>query len=509
MSKILFIVITMVSTTSWALNLSIEDAVNVALENNRDIQIQKKDVEIAEGEVTTQEGVFDPVFNIGSFYRDGETPTTNTFIPSGTVNQTDFNAGANIEGNLPTGTYYDILNFSMNRTDTDSPLQDLSPSLETDLSFTVGQELLRNFGMDINRTFIITAERSSEISDKELERNVSNTLFEVETKYWLLVAAKKNLELEQAGLELAQDLQNRNEIQVEVGVLPPVSVTQAKSEVAAREVTVIRAENFLQGSEDDLKNVLAMDLDIPINPTSEPTTRVVKPSEGDALQVAYEERPEMTQAHLNIENKESLKKYYSNQRLPRFAIEGSLKLKGLGGDENPNRLSFGGEPEPIPPQFLGESSAFSQVFGADFPIWTILGVFSYPLFNRTARGQYVKASADVQRSVIVLSKTKDDIALEVKSAIREIENSLRRIDAARVSVDLAKEVVENEQERLNVGIGTTREVLEAQRDLIDAGFQLITAVTSYNIALAELERAKGTLLTHKGVTIENPAERSE
>ena len=103
--------------------------------------------------------------------------------------------------------------------------------------------------------------------------------------------------------------------------------------------------------------------------------------------------------------------------------------------------------------------------------------------------------------MITLEKTKDDIALDVRSAIREIENSQRAITAAGVSVELAEEVVNNEQERLNVGIGTTREVLEAQRDLIDAGVREITAVAIYNIALAELEFAKGTLLKKSSIEI--------
>jgi len=133
----------------------------------------------------------------------------------------------------------------------------------------------------------------------------------------------------------------------------------------------------------------------------------------------------------------------------------------------------------------------------------VLGIFSFPIFNRTAKGNYIKASADLDRSVIVLSRTKENVALDVRSAIRQIQNSLRAIDAAKVSTDLAKEVVNNEQERLNVGIGTTREVLEAQRDLIDAGVREITAVTIYNISLAELEYAKGTILEKNSVRIED------
>lgn len=496
----------MVTGANSVVELSMEDAVRIALENNRDIKIQEQNVKVSEGEVTTQEGVFDPLLNISSSYTDGETPTTSTFIESGTINQQDFNAQANLEGNLVTGTFYDILNFSTTRTETDSPIQDLSPSWFNNLSFTIGQELLKNFGIGVNRTFITNAERSSDISEKELERITSDVLLNVESRYWLLVAAIKNLELERTALELAVDLQRRNEIQVEVGVLPPVSVTQAKSEVASREVDVIAAENDLQAASDNLKNVLAMDLSQEILPTEQATTEVFKFSEQESLEEAYKERPEMDQVMLDIENKETLKKYFSNQRLPRLAVEGTFDFQGLGGDENPDRQGFGGVPEPIPPQFLGSGEAFRQIWNADFPTWQILGVFSFPLFNRTARGEYVKANAELDRSLITLKKTKDDIALEVKSAIREIENSLRAIEAARVSVALAEEVVNNEEERLNVGIGTTRLVLEAQRDLIDAGVRLITAVANYNISLVELEHAKGTLLQKSGVVIGEPEE---
>ena len=327
-------------------------------------------------------------------------------------------------------------------------------------------------------------------------------LLEVERRYWLVVAARKNLELERTGLELAHDLRERNQIQVEVGVLPPVSVTQAESEVAAREVDVIRAENALQLTEDNLKNTLAMDLSVPITLTDEPTEEVRVFNQGEALETAYELRPEMAQAKLNIENRETLRDYYSNQRLPRLAVEGTVELQGLGGDENPNREGFGGEPEPINPMFDSPSDAFSQIWGADFTTWQILGVFSFPLFNRTARGEYVKSKAELDRSVIELKQTEDTVALDVRSAIREIENSLRAIEAARVSIDLAEQVVNNEQERLDVGIGTTREVLEAQRDLIDAGTREITAITNYNIALAELERAMGTVLAENGIVVQ-------
>jgi len=366
MIRTLLLIFFTMTGTAGALDLSVQEAISIALENNRDIQIEKENVVVSEGEITTQKGIFDPILNISSFYNDGETPTVSTFIPRGTVNQQNFNVTGNLEGKFSTGTFYDVLNFSSTRTETDSPLDDLSPNWFNNLSFSIGQELLRNFGVNVNNTFVITARRSNQISEKEFENVITNVILDVESRYWLLVASKQNLELERTALELAQDLQRRNEIQVEVGVLPRVSVTRAKSEVAAREVDVIRAENTLQAAEDNLKNVLAMDLAEEINTTDEPTTEVFQFDEQESLDEAYRERPEIKQAKLNIENRETLKGYYSNQRLPRLAIEGGIQLQGLGGDENPDRLSFGGEPEPIPSQFLGSSEAFSQIFRGGF-----------------------------------------------------------------------------------------------------------------------------------------------
>ncbi len=501
MTRTLLILLFTISGAGGEFNLTLGDAIKIALENNRDIQIQEQNVVVSEGEIKKQEGVFDPLFNLVSFYNDGETPQLSTFIPSGTIKQKQFSLQTNVEGSLPTGTFYNLFDIQTTRTDTNSPIEDLSPNWFNNVNFSIGQEFLRNFGTDVNRAFIVTARRSSTISQKELEKRVAQVLLEVENRYWLVVAARKNLDLERTALDLAIDLRERNQVQVDVGVLPPVSVTQAESEVAAREVNVIRAENDLQAAEDDLKNVLAMDLAIKISAVDEPTTEVRKFSEEESLDIAYEERPEMEQGELEIENRETLKKYYSNQRLPRLAVEGSVQLQGLGGDENPDRLSFEEVPEPIPPQFDSPGDAFSQIWGADFTTWQVLGVFSFPLFNRTARGNYIKATAELDRSVIALNQTKDNIALDVRSAIRQIQNSLRAIDAARVSIKLAEEVVSNEQERLNVGIGTTRDVLEAQRDLIDAGVREITAITSYNIALAELDYAKGTILEDRGVQI--------
>ncbi|HEX3036565.1 MAG TPA: TolC family protein [Thermodesulfobacteriota bacterium] len=527
MLESMFLVLLSLVGIQDTLNLSLEEAKRIALINNRDIQIERKNLEIALGNILTERGAFDPVLNLTTSYTDAEIPTSSTFIEGGSVNEKEFAIGGGgptrfiitgtggvtgivptaengITGILPTGTFYNLFNFSLSRVETDSPIEELSPSWFSSLSFTVGQDLLRNFGFNANLAQLRVARRTGDISRKELEARITDVLLNVETAYWNLVAAGENLELAKTALSLAEDLQRRNEIQVEVGVLPRVAITQAKSEVAARQVDVIRAENDLQATKDTLLNILALPLIVDVVPTDEPVTDLKKFDEDEALKVAIEKRPELEQAKLDIENREVLKKFYSNQRLPRLAIQGTVNLQGLGGDENPNRIVFGdGEPDPISDMFDDSyRDSFRNLFHGEFPTWEVLAIFSFPIFNWTARGNYIQASADLDRSVIAYKRTTEDVALDVRNAIREVENSLRRIEAARTANQLVGEVLGNEEERFRVGIGTTRDVLEAQRDLVNEQTQLIRAIADYNIALAQLERAKGTLVKMSGVQIE-------
>jgi len=489
---------------SEPIKLTLKEALVTALKNNRNIRIEEFNVEKSGGEITKQKGLFDPLLRLESYYTEAEIPTASTFIDSGSINEEEFNISSGIVGRLPTGTFYNIADFSTTRLETDSPIQDLSPNWFTTLRFSIGQDLLRDFGLSVNLTGVINAKRSGEISINELIRVINDTFLSVEIDYWTLVATIENLELQHTALEVAKDLQRRNEIQVEVGVLPPVAVTQAKSEVAARRVDVLSAENLVDEISDRLKNKLLLPLAQNIVPVDTPEKEFKSFDENSVLKQSLSNRPEVKQALLNIDNTESTKKFYSNQRLPRLSVQGVLEFQGLSGEENENRLIFGNDDldDGIPRRFSDFSDSIDQISDGDFITWSIVGVFSYPIFNWEARGEYVKARADYNRSIVEYDKIIDDINLEVRSALRGIENSQERIQAAEVSVELRNQVVINEEERLNVGIGTTREVLEAQRDLVDATSSQIRAIADYNIALARLDRARGTIIRNKGIVIE-------
>ena len=485
--------------------LTLTQAKIMALEKNHDIRVWMLGVDAARGEHKSRRGVYDPEISFMASYADTTNPTPSAFIEDGIINAEILSFGSELSGVLPTGTFYKLYDLEVSRTETDSPLESLSPSWAASLGFSVGQELLRGFDIASNRVSVVLSRKDRDISVYEFERMVAKTLFDLERSYWGVVAAARDRDLEKKAYDLALDLERRTGIQVEVGVLPRVTLTQARSESAARKVRMINSENAYDASMDALKNLLAMPLEESVELleiTDSMPTAYDPVSELEAVLQAFEKRPEMRRAEREMEKAQALKTFYSRQRLPRLTVEGRLEYLGLGGSENPDRLVFG-EFGGVPRRFADSSHAYDSIVDRDFPSWSVTGKLSFPIFGRKAGGDYAKARADYDRSVISYQKQKDAVRLDVRNAIREIASSQKRMEAALLSTNLAKEVLRNEEEKFKAGLSTTREILEAQRDLISAEANYISAFASHRIALADLERARGTMIESNFFLIEN------
>ncbi|MXZ49060.1 MAG: TolC family protein [Candidatus Dadabacteria bacterium] len=485
--------------------LTLTQAKIMALEKNHDVRVWMLGVDAARGEYKSKRGVYDPEISFMASYADTKTPVLSAFIEDGIVNAEVFSFGSELSGKLPTGTFYKLYDLEVSRTETDSPLESLSPSWAASLGFSVGQELLRGFDIASNRVSVVLSRKNRDISVYEFELMVAKTLFDLERSYWGVVAAAHDRDLEKKAYDLALDLERRTRIKVEVGVLPRVALTQARSESAARKVRMINSENAYEASMDALKNLLVIPLEESVElleVTDSMPTAYEPPSEAVAVVQAFENRPEMRRAEREMEKAQALKTFYSRQRLPRLTVEGRLEYLGLGGSENPDRLVFG-ESGGVPRRFTDSSHAYDSIVDRDFPSWSVTGKLSFPIFGRKAGGNYAKARADYDRSVISYQKQKDTVRLDVRNAIREIASSQKRMEAALLSTNLAKEVLGNEEEKFKAGLSTTRELLEAQRDLIGAESSYISAFASHRVALADLERARGTMIESNYFLIEN------
>jgi outer membrane protein TolC len=341
----------------------------------------------------------------------------------------------------------------------------------------------------------------------------------VERNYWFLVLAIENVRVEEQGLEAAQELLRQNEGRYKVGSLPKTAVLEAQAEVAQRESQLVVARNLLQNARDNLRalinygdpNSSAL---LMIDPADKPGAVPYDIDLERSLEYASRARPELLAARLDVESKQTLRKVAENALLPRLDLVASAGLRGRGGSDS-GFLS--GQPTPGPTPGAGSS------FGSFAPNQQILGGYDrslelltdgrfyqyvvgatieIPLANAEAKARYAQANVDTERSWLNLHQLEENVTLEIKKAVSNLESDLKRIESTRVARELAEENLRNQKARYDVGLATTKDILDFQDELTQRRRAEVQALTGYNTNLAEMRRVEGTLLEARDIVVE-------
>lgn len=119
-------------------------------------------------------------------------------------------------------------------------------------------------------------------------------------------------------------------------------------------------------------------------------------------------------------------------------------------------------------------------------------VLSFPIGNRSAISQYNKRQFETRNAMVTLANIRQQVIVGVKLAVRRIHTDFKRIETTRSARIMAEKQLQAERERLNVGLSTTRFVLDFQRDLATAQGNELRAIVDYNKSLSNLTRMMGT-----------------
>ena len=221
--------------------LSMEDAIRLALENNNDIEISQTDVRSAEFDLTIARGVYDPKIVGETFYRRSTTPTASTLSGAdGSLTETSFNGNIGLNGDVPFQGGSFTSSFSSNRATTNNSFTSLNPQYPSSFRLEYIQPLLRGRKFDNNRRQIEIAKKNLSLTDAQFRQRVIEIIAQVETAYWDLVYAQRNLQVQLDGVRLANAQVASNERQVEQGVLAPSDVIAARSQVAGFRAECLR-----------------------------------------------------------------------------------------------------------------------------------------------------------------------------------------------------------------------------------------------------------------------------
>jgi outer membrane protein len=500
--------------------MPLESVLLLALKNNLDITFARMQPEVAETDIMREEGQFDPLFSSQfSKYREkkqvanflaGALPDDDPTAPAkeASIWQERYTFDAGLQKRFTLGTQADV-SFRHRESSSDLPFAGLVPEYYSELVLGLTQPLLRDFGIEVGRSFIKIANLNYEVSEQQFRQQVMDVLYQAEAFYWDLYFRISDLENKQKSLERAQDFQRTFRIRIEAGTLAPIEIHQADAEVALRAQEVIVAEARVRNAEDNLKAVLNLYgddrlWDVKFQPTDMPEKSLLEPVPAECIEIALENRPDIKQARLGLDISDVQVRYTKNQLMPRLDLFGSIGTNGLSGRNNPVDI-FPRDPNADPPDpspWSGQrKDSLEYMRDRDYYTYEIGIRLEFPLGNRVARSQHTRARIEKIQAATTLESVQNTIINDVRESIRLVETSRKVIDSSSATLRFTQEKLTAEEKKFDVGMSTAFAVLEFQADLANAETNLAFAYAEHRKAITNLKRVMGILLEEKGLVL--------
>lgn len=522
------------------LPLTLNDAIRRTLENNNDIEVARNDVKIAETNLRSLQGFYDPSFAISpTFTRNSNTGQTAT---------NDFSINSDFLQNIKVGggnlrVFYNNLRtenrFSQSQATSGASLGTSGSAIfRSNLGVDFTQPIWRNREIDSQRRQIKIQRKRLEQSDADFRRRTIETIAGVQRAYWDLVFALRDQQNRQSNLDLTKENLRRVQAQIKAGSAAPLAEAEVATELATREADLLIAAQQVTTAENTLKQLLLKDpasaeWSTPIIPTDEPSFDQTPVKLEDALAEAKQNRPELQRLDLQREINNIDVKYFKDQTKPRIDFNANVSLGGLAQsvgqtDGNLTIPQFSGNdeifrqrlnsllpanqqipqvniPVPVTPGYLvgGYDQANRNLFRSDAPNFSVGVTIEFPLRNTTAKANLAGAQIQQTRLDAERRQQEQTVIAEVRNAVQAVETARQRIATARIGRENAEKLLEGEKKLFEVGRSTTFLLFERENALVRARNEEIRAQTDYNKALADLQRVTSTTLRSNNIVVES------
>jgi len=540
------------------MQLSLQDAIALALENSMDIVVQRfipwmADVSllkarvggygygtpgsIAVGSTANLPVLFyDPVLTQTLNFSDATTPIANPYI-SGLGSSTSLTTARPLFSHAASynTAYYQSfdtgssLSVSWNNTRASSTASNFfNPYVQSWLGVNFQQQLLAGAGRFVNRRNIIITENNRKIADLAFAQQAITTTTNTVNAYWELAYARENVKVQQQAVTVSEKLYNDNKKQLEIGTMAPLDVTRAESELATNRQNLIVAQTTQLQDELVVKNYISKDpmasnlISVEIIPTDKPEmpAAIEAASFEDAVKEAYRKRPDLQEQYYNLKNAEVDVRATRNALLPTATLGVQYTSYGLAGN------SITGTPTTIlgtqlvdgtlTPQDLyipetvisnpvvnkdGFGTAQSQIFHNKFPVYSGQLTVTLPLRNRAAQADNIHAQLVQRQFEAEVQQTKNNALLDVRNTTIALQQGRAQVEAASKARELQQQTFDAERKKYTLGASTVYNVILTQRDLITAQGTELRALANLAEAKANYERALGRTLEVNNVTI--------
>lgn len=490
--------------------LTLKDAIYHALKNNLGLQVQKAQTRVARLNLRINRAqLYLPTLEVESNYQKSKQPSVDALDGVDSVEQDTFSWDVAINQRTPLGGLFSV-DFNSSRDTTNVVTATYNPQLQTSMSVSLNQPLLRNFGTLATNYQIYIAANDHKMSQHQLEETIVDLVYQVESAYWELVYAHQNLEAAKMALKRAKDLLDQNEIKVKVGTVAPIEILSSKATVARNESTVIQAEQAIQSREESLKRILNMSKEpFAIIPKDDPEIKDIPVDFNAFLSEAMNNRADMNRAKINLESNGITVKYQRNQLLPNLQMDASYGSSGFGGTtwdfpiENPFDPAF----EPVEIETIGFSDTLKDIFKLENTTLSFNVNLQTPILLTAERARLARAKIERERAVFELKDLENTIYSEVKDVIRQLESNKQLVEADRIAVELAEETLKAEEKKLSVGLSTNFEVLQYQEQYASRETQLLRSTINYVLSSARIDQVLNRTLKKYNIEFKNILEK--
>lgn len=515
--------------------LSLKEAITLALDNNKDIEVSRQNVRIAEFDLQSARGFYEPRFSGQTFYERATVPNTSIFSANETTTTGSFGGNAGLTGYIPKFGTVLSASFNNNRLSSDNPISPLSPQYNSSLTFNVAQPLFRGRRFDQPRRVIEIAKRNLSLTDTQFRQRSIDIIVNVQRAYWDLTYALRNLQVQRDGVRDAKEQLTHNKRLVDEGQLAPIDIIAAETQVANIEQGVYEALEVVGRAENNLKNLIAQNKSdeiwseslVPTDSVELDAPRTTLP---EALGLALENRPEIEVNDVQKDINALDRRFLREQTKPQIDLTASYSSSGIGGAQNPNFNSPFGQvicdsatltpaeyqaclirqqqaaaaQQATQQAFLssigGAGTTFTDIFSNKYPTFRVGITFNLPLLgDKTARANLGRSLVQSEQIATQREQIEQNIQVDVRNALQSVRTSEARLRAASVSRENSVKQYESEQRKLDAGQSDVYKVLERQTALMNARSAELRAQTELNKAIADLQRATGNSLKANNV----------
>ncbi|MEK7831935.1 MAG: TolC family protein, partial [Acidobacteriota bacterium] len=450
-------------------SLTLRDAILNALENNRDVEVERLNVQLTEFDVRAADGVYDPTLTTSFFYDRRKAPVASILAggQNGGLLTDNLTGNATLSqrlrqhGGLLQGT------FNNDRATTQNQFNSLNPQFTSTLNVSFTQPLMKNRETDPARRQIKLSKKRLDISDSQFRQRAIEIIAQVQRSYWDLVFARRDREIKSESVELARTQLEHNQRLVEAGTLAPADIISARVELERRNDEAEAAVDAIQRAENALKALMLQPdkaelWNSELVPVEQPRidSNTGLPLE-DATRLALQNRPEMEQFRLRGELNKIDSEFFRDQAKPQVDFFISYGAIGLAGKERTEGNFFtassaattdrinqlirfaNGQANPPNPliqllpastnipiaDFLigGNGQSLANLFKNEFRTWRVGVNISLPLRNQTAEANLGRSLAEARQIDIQRQRTEQLIQVEVRNALQAVETAKRRV----------------------------------------------------------------------------------